>query len=80
MSGVRVNRFKKLAIQQRRVPEGEKSGGEREDSNPRKGVHEGGEQVISRKKSMKERQGARHRAREEWRRREQKRMKGERRS
>ena len=49
MSGVRVNAVKNLAIQQCRVSKGEKSGGEKGDSNPRKGVHEQ-EELNSRKK------------------------------
>lgn len=46
---LRVNAFKKLTIQQCRVPKGEKSGGEKRDSNPRKGVHKQ-EELNSRKK------------------------------
>lgn len=50
----RANGFKKLTIQQHRVPKGEK-GGERKkkrkkDNNPRKGMHEGREKLDSRKK------------------------------
>lgn len=74
MSGVRGNRFKKLARQQHRVPKGERSGGEQGDSNPgRRGTKQ---RSTMAGKSVRERQGKRHRARTEWKRRGGRKRKG----